>query len=77
MNQFIKQHSTLLLAFTITNALFWSLFPHSVHCEFLSSLTNMIGMKDIVCPEHKVHILMGILFFGASIYIAQHDSKDL
>ena len=73
----IKKYESFILSFTIANALFWSLFPHSIHCEFLKIVTNAVGIKNMACPEHKIHILMGILFFGASIWIAQRDSKQL
>ena len=65
----------ILLAFLITNALFWGLFPHSAHCRVLSDFNKMLGMS-IKCPTHTVHLMMGLVFFVLSIYIAQKDYID-
>ena len=66
----------ILLAFLITNALFWGLFPHSAHCKVLNDLSKMVNMT-IKCPSHMVHITMGIVFFLAAVYVAQSDSPQL
>ena len=63
----------VLLAFLITNALFWGLFPHSAHCKVLTDVNKMIGMS-FKCPSHAVHLIMGLVFFVASVYVAQQDS---
>jgi hypothetical protein len=63
----------ILLAFLVTNALFWSLFPHSAHCKLLGDINKTIG-TSIKCPSHMIHIIMGIVFFLASIFISQKDS---
>ena len=55
----------ILTVFLAINALFWGLFPHSMHCSLLSS----IGIKQ--CPSHIIHIVIGILFFLAAIYVRQ------
>ena len=65
----------ILLAFLITNALFWGLFPHSAHCRVLSDFNKMLGMS-IKCPSHVVHLMMGVVFFALSVYIAQKDYLD-
>ena len=66
----------LVLAFLVTNALFWGLFPHSAHCQVVSQFNKLLGMS-IKCPSHKVHLSMGILFFIITVYVAQKDSKEL
>ena len=63
----------ILLAFLITNALFWGLFPHSAHCKVLSDLNNLLGIS-MNCPDHSVHIIMGIVFFLIAVYVSQKDS---
>ena len=35
----------LVLAFLVTNALFWGLFPHSAHCQVVSEINKLIGTK--------------------------------
>ena len=65
----------ILLAFLITNALFWGLFPHSAHCRVLSDFNKMLGMS-IKCPSHTVHLVMGLVFFALSVYVAQKDYID-
>tara|TARA_Y100000389_G_scaffold203816_1_gene253601 strand:- start:1094 stop:1312 length:219 start_codon:yes stop_codon:yes gene_type:complete len=65
----------ILLAFLITNALFWGLFPHSAHCRVLDDFNKMLGMS-IKCPTHAVHLMMGVVFFALSVYIAQKDYLD-
>ena len=64
-----------LLAFLITNALFWSLFPHSAHCKVLKDFNKLFKL-NLKCPSHKIHILTGIGFFIASIYFSQKDSPE-
>ena len=68
-----EQCKYLLLAFLVTNALFWGLFPHSAHCKVLADLNKMVGMS-FKCPSHAVHLVMGITFFVLSVYVAQQDS---
>lgn len=65
-----------ILVFLITNALFWGLFPHSYHCELVSVISELVSV-DIECPEHKIHLLMGLLFYIASVYFVQKDSLEL
>lgn len=63
----------LLLSFLIINALFWGLFPHSAHCQLVDQVSKLVNMK-VECPEHKIHLLMGLVFYAASVYVAQKDS---
>lgn len=63
----------LLLSFLIINALFWGLFPHSAHCQLVDQVSKLVNMK-IECPEHKIHLLIGLVFYAASVYVAQKDS---
>tara|TARA_B100000902_G_C26462344_1_gene506068 strand:+ start:92 stop:316 length:225 start_codon:yes stop_codon:yes gene_type:complete len=63
----------LILGFLILNALFWGLFPHSSHCKVMDAINNFIGM-DIKCPSHKVHLLMGFIFYALSVYYTQKES---
>jgi len=66
----------LLLAFLITNALFWGLFPHTAHCQVVSEFNKLLGMK-VKCPQHTVHLAMGVIFYLLSVYVAQKDSPAL
>lgn len=66
---------TVLLTLLIANALFWGLFPHNAHCLFLEYV-NKSMKTNIRCPPHHIHLLMGILFYLASIYISQGNSKE-
>ena len=66
----------LLLTFLIVNALFWGLFPHDVHCQVVSEITKPFNL-NVSCPEHKVHLLIGVLSYVGAVYLAQKDSKAL
>lgn len=66
---------TLLLTLLIANALFWGLFPHNAHCLLIDNLNKMFQTK-IACPEHKVHLMMGVGFYFASVYYSQKGSKE-
>ena len=66
----------VLLAFLITNALFWGLFPHSAHCKVLADLSKMVNMT-VKCPDHSVHLMMGIVFFLSAVFVAQKDSPGI
>ena len=59
-----------LLGFLILNALFWSFFPHNAHCKFLSDLNSVFG-TSMKCPEHGVHLLMGLFFYLSALYYSQ------
>ena len=71
-----EQCKYLLLAFLVTNALFWGLFPHETHCKVVSEISKVINMK-IECPEHRVHLVMGIIFYVLSVYLVQKNSLRL
>jgi hypothetical protein len=64
----------LLLTFLIVNALFWGLFPHEVHCQLVSEVNKLLKL-NIECPEHKVHLLIGIICYVGAVYVTQKDSK--
>ena len=66
----------ILLAFLITNALFWGLFPHSAHCKVLADFNNLLGVS-MSCPDHSVHLVMGVVFFLLAVYLAQKDSPTI
>lgn len=60
----------LLIALLVANALFWSLMPHSVHCEFVSNFTSK------PCPPHIFHIMFGVASFILAIMLAQKEYFD-
>ncbi len=62
---------TLILTFLIANAIFWGLFPHNAHCLFINNINEFFKM-NINCPDHSVHILLGFLFYTASVYFTQY-----
>ena len=66
---------SLILTFLISNALFWGLFPHNAHCLFLEYFNKMFKI-NINCQPHHIHLMMGILFYLASVYYVQKDSKE-
>ena len=70
------QMKYVLLAFLVMNALFWGLFPHSAHCQVISKLSSVLKMS-IQCPEHKVHLMMGIIFYVLAVYFVQKESLSL
>ena len=55
-----------LLVFLVLNALFWGMFPHATHCALVATLA-----PGITCPPHWVHLIMGVVSYLASVYIAQ------
>ena len=66
----------IILAFLITNALFWGLFPHSAHCRVLADFNNLLG-TSMQCPDHSIHLVMGVVFFLLAVYFAQKDSSTV
>ena len=55
-----------LVALLLLNAIFWGLFPHSVHCKVAASF----GVKQ--CPAHWIHVyVMGLLSFVLALYVQQ------
>jgi hypothetical protein len=53
------------ILFFLLNALFWGLFPHEAHCQFVE---NFLSAK---CPPHGVHIIISIIAFLIAVYLAQ------
>ena len=62
--------NTVILALLIINLLFWSFFPHNAHCYFLNGINNTFNTA-IKCPQHWVHLLMGIIAYFLALYYAQ------
>ena len=62
--------NTVILALLIINVLFWSFFPHSAHCYFLDGINKTFG-SAIKCPQHWIHLLMGITAYFLALYYAQ------
>lgn len=55
-----------LMIFFLANAVFWGLFPHSLHCK----LAALSGIKQ--CPPHWIHVyVIGLGSFIAALYIQQ------
>ena len=67
MNRFLKG---AIVAFLVINALFWGLFPHSVHCQFV----KMMGMAN--CPSHIIHVTGAMLSFIIAVLIQQWGFWD-
>ena len=56
----------ILVVFFAINAIFWSLFPHNIHCDVATMVLD-------VCPEHNVHLVIGLISFIVAFIIAQFD----
>ena len=65
----------IILTFLIANALFWGLFPHNAHCLLVDNI-NKFFKVNINCPTHKIHLFTGVLFYLASVYYSQKNSKE-
>ena len=63
----------IILFFLVFNALFWGLFPHSMHCQVVDMFNNTFK-STMNCPTHKIHILLGFIFYASSVYYTQKDS---
>ena len=63
---------SVILGFLILNVLFWSFFPHNAHCKFLYDLNAVFG-TSMKCPQHCVHLLMGIVAYFAALYYSQME----
>ena len=57
---------TILIIFFAINAIFWSLFPHDIHCHF-------VQMISIECPSHTIHLSIGLISFLIAFIISQYD----
>ena len=60
-----RMFSFILTVFFAANALFWGLFPHSVHCKVAAAS----GIKS--CPPHWMHLTIGFVSFLLAILAAQ------
>jgi hypothetical protein len=56
----------IIIIFFAINAIFWSLFPHHIHCDIAKMFVS-------VCPAHNVHLIIGLLSFLIAFVIAQYD----
>ncbi len=54
----------IIVGILLVNAIFWGLFPHKTHCDFIS-------MLKIKCPPHYVHLIISILSFVLAVGIQQ------
>ena len=57
---------TILIIFFAINAVFWSLFPHNIHCDVATMIMS-------TCPSHNVHLTIGLISFIVAFVIAQYD----
>lgn len=57
---------TILIVFFAINAVFWSLFPHNIHCDVANMVTN-------VCPAHSIHLTIGLVSFMIAFIISQYN----
>lgn len=56
----------ILIVFFAINAIFWSLFPHNIHCYVAKMVVD-------VCPPHNIHLIIGLVSFLIAFVIAQYD----
>ncbi len=56
----------ILIVFFAINAIFWSLFPHDIHC-------NIVKMVLSTCPPHHIHLMIGVVSFIIAFVVAQYD----
>jgi len=56
----------IIIVFFTINAIFWSLFPHNVHCDVVTKFMS-------TCPSHSFHLTVGYLSFLIAVIIAQYD----
>jgi hypothetical protein len=57
---------TILVVFFAINAIFWSLFPHSIHCDVANVFLSN-------CPSHGIYLTIGLVSFIIAFVIAQYD----
>ena len=62
MNFNLRNIAIVVLA---VNAVFWGLFPHSVHCKALAMVSTM------KCPPHSVHIMTGVVCYFLAVFVSQ------
>lgn len=65
----------LVLTFLITNTIFWSFFPHKAHCDFVNYINKILSL-NVKCPDHSIHLFIGLLFYILSVYYAQRDVPE-
>lgn len=53
----------------VANALFWGLAGHHTHCKFAKAFLPL----NTPCPSHWVHLSMGLVFYLASVAMAQRE----
>jgi hypothetical protein len=56
-----------VIVFLAINAIFWGLFPHTIHCKFVGAM----GVSG--CPSHTIHITMGVVAFALAVALAQWE----
>jgi DMSO/TMAO reductase YedYZ heme-binding membrane subunit len=56
-----------IVGFFVVNAIFWSLFHHSIHCNVFNYF-----MPNKTCPPHSFYITIGIIAFIIAVIIAQY-----
>ena len=61
---------TILIVFFAINAIFWSLFPHEIHCDVVHIFIES-------CPSHNIHLIIGLISFIIAFVIAQYDYLKL
>ena len=54
----------IVIAFFAINAVFWSFFPHTVHC-------NVVEKIGASCVGHHVHLVLGVVSYIVAFVIAQ------
>ena len=62
--------NSVIFGLLLLNVLFWSFFPHNAHCNFLTDLNKTFGIS-MKCPEHWIHLTIGILSYFAALYYSQ------
>ena len=60
------------LIFFVSNAIFWGLYSHETHCNFID-YNNKVFKTSTDCPSHKIHLLWGFVCYSISVYISQSN----
>ena len=64
-----------LVSFLLANAIFWSFFPHSAHCKLVFDFNKFLR-TNIKCPDHSIHLMIGIICYFLTLYVAQKKYFD-
>jgi len=56
----------LIISLFAINAVFWGLFPHTIHCGLIEKL-------DMPCVSHNIHLVFGIVCYLVAFIVAQKD----